>query len=279
MGALCISLQRVLTSLYTVQPGKGAVLITGGRSGIGRFCAEMLAKKGWTVFVTVRKAADAEAISSEGPLVPLVLDVTNDDHFAPALQQLEVALNKRSLKLAAVVANAGINPEGDAYSDAEEKGEVLKELAPISVARSVFDTNFMGVARTATTFLPRLREDRGRFIMIGSYFGTIAGALGLPHLYYESTKFALEGYADGLRRALKSEGVMVSMVKPGNIVTGMNDKHGEDNPKVVADAVNDAISASHPRARYYAGRVKSVPMWLICRIFSLLPEALTDCLL
>merc|ERR1719330_1846883 len=107
---LSVALQRVLTSVPTVQPEKGAVLITGGRSGIGRFCAELLAKRGWTVFVTVRRAADAEAISSEGTLAPLVLDVTNDDHFAPALEQMETILKERSLKLAAVVANAGINP-------------------------------------------------------------------------------------------------------------------------------------------------------------------------
>ena len=45
---------------------RDAVLITGGRGGIGRAVAEALAATGYTAIVTVRKPADVDAIKAGG---------------------------------------------------------------------------------------------------------------------------------------------------------------------------------------------------------------------
>ena len=70
--------------------------------------------------------------------------------------------------------------------------------------------------------------------------------------------------------------VRVSLIKPGNIVTGMSPKpYGEDEPAVVVRAVRHALGPA-PKRRYLAGRVKGWPVGLLCWIFTHMPSWLTD---
>jgi NAD(P)-dependent dehydrogenase (short-subunit alcohol dehydrogenase family) len=50
------------TTTTTALPGERAVLVTGCSSGIGHATALYLSQQGYTVFATVRKAADADAL-------------------------------------------------------------------------------------------------------------------------------------------------------------------------------------------------------------------------
>ncbi|MGD0782406.1 MAG: SDR family NAD(P)-dependent oxidoreductase [Candidatus Aminicenantales bacterium] len=66
-----------------------SVLITGSSSGIGRATAVHLARKGFTVFATVRKEADAEKLRGLGVagLVPLYpLDLAKPEQI-PAINE------------------------------------------------------------------------------------------------------------------------------------------------------------------------------------------------
>ena len=149
-------------------------------------------------------------------------------------------------------------------------------LANPTVATRVLQTNVVGVARVSRAFLPLLSEG-GRIINIGSYFGSIAGQAGLCHAYYESSKFALEGLSDNMRRSLRKRGIHVSLIKPGNIITDMN-SFGESPASVVAKDAEHAVSSQRPRARYYPGKVKGMPVRLVCWIFEMLPTSVTDAL-
>ena len=72
----------------------GSVLITGTSSGIGLAAAKHLAEKGFRVFGTVRKQADAERIKGKygaGEIVPVLMDVTDDasiERAAPVVASL-----------------------------------------------------------------------------------------------------------------------------------------------------------------------------------------------
>jgi NAD(P)-dependent dehydrogenase (short-subunit alcohol dehydrogenase family) len=66
------------------------------------------------------------------------------------------------------------------------------------VTNNVLDTNVVGCFRFTRAFLPLLKKGDASIVLIGSYFGSIAGAINLSHLAYESSKFALEGLADGI---------------------------------------------------------------------------------
>lgn len=265
-------------------PSASAVLITGGSRGIGRSTADHLLRRGYTVFVTVRKQAQVDELLAGGGDAaaaphPILMDVTDDDDMGPAVEAVSAALKKKNgVKLVAIVNNAGINPEGDAMAKAYAAGEEPENvLADPSVASRVLDTNVVGVARVTRAFLPLLSEgEGGRVVNIGSYFGSIAGKAGLSHAYYEASKFALEGLSDNFRRSLRGRGISVSLIKPGNIVTDMNKAFGEAGPEVVARDVEHAVGAPNPRARYYPGTVKGTPVSIACRIFELLPTWLVD---
>jgi NAD(P)-dependent dehydrogenase (short-subunit alcohol dehydrogenase family) len=269
---------------------KSAVLITGSSRGIGKALADVLSQMGYTVFGSVRSESSSPSSSLEectedknerhGRIIPVTFDVTSGEQIAKGVLVVEEYLKKKDLQLVAIVNNAGINPEGEAYSKLyfEEGKRPPNLLADPAVAEAVFATNVIGVARVTRAFQPLLVKEKGqgRIVLIGSYFGTISGGLGLSHLYYESTKFALEALSDGLRRGLKKEGIAVSLIKPGNIDTDMNRHAGESSTDVVSRDVIHAIESKNPRHRYYPGKVKGYPTRLLCFIFAVLPTWLTD---
>ena len=277
-------LSRSSKSKPAHDPSTSAILITGGGRGIGKATADHLLSLGYHVFVTVRKQSQYDAMESQTKGVedssdphPVLLDVSNDDRIASATKRVQSLCQSLDCQLIAVVNNAGINPEGDAMSEVYAKdGTPENVLADPTVATRVLQTNVVGVARVSRAFLPLL-SDGGRIINIGSYFGSIAGQAGLCHAYYESSKFALEGLSDNMRRSLRKKGIHVSLIKPGNIITDMN-SFGESPASVVAMDVEHAVSSQRPRARYYPGKVKGMPVRLVCWIFEMLPTSVTDAL-
>lgn len=191
-------------------PQKSAVLITGGARGIGRDTADYLISKGYSVLVTVRRQsqydemkAAAEESNNMTPY-PILFDVTEEKHVPTAVKQIKSFLDQDPKKeLIAVVNNAGIDPESEKITEGGTT-KIENILADPSVGSRVFETNVVGVGRVTKACLPILAEG-GTIVNIGSYFGSIAGALGLDHCYYESSKFALEGMTDNMRRSLKKK--------------------------------------------------------------------------
>lgn len=263
-------------------PSKSAVLVTGGGRGIGRSIADHLIQQGFVVLVTVRQQSQFDELEKQttklGPH-PVILDVTNDSHVDAAVKRVKDVLKEQKVELVAIVNNAGINPEGDIIADQIQANNkrLENEFADLSIASRVLETNVIGVARTTKAFLPILRTVKdARIVNIGSYFGSIAGKIGLSHAYYESSKFALEGLSDNMRRSLGPEGINVSLVKPGNIATDMNKMAGEVGPDVVAREVEHAIASLHPHPRYYPGKIFGRSVWLSCWIFEVLPTWIVD---
>ena len=230
-----------------------------GARGIGQDTADYLISQGYSVLVTVRKQSQydemkvaAEKSNNKSPY-PILLDVTQDKHIPTAMKQLKSFLEQYEKELIAVVNNAGINPEADKINEGGTP-KVENVLADPSVGSRVFETNVVGVGRVTKACLPFLVKG-GTVVILGSYFGSIAGAIGLDHCYYEASKFALEGMSDNMRRSLKKEGIRVALVKPGNIETDMN-SHGEVSTKIVAVDIEHAIASYTPKTRYYPGKVK-----------------------
>jgi len=259
------------------EPQKSAVLITGGARGIGRDTADYLISQGYSVLVTVRKQsqydemkAAADESNNKTPY-PILFDVTQEKHIPTALKQLKSFLDQHKKELISVVNNAGIHPESkNFFEDSEEKDF----LTDPSIGTQIFETNVIGVGRVTKACLPMLAEG-GTIVNLGSYFGSVAGALGLGHIYYESSKFALEGMTDNMRRSLKKKGIRVALIKPGNISTDMN-AHGESSTKEVAMDIEHAISSATPKARYYPGKVKGYSTKFVCLLYEMLPTSMVD---
>ena len=258
-------------------PSESAVLVTGGNRGIGRGTADYLAARGYTVFITVRKLPFE---TKNENIHPILLDVTNDNHMAPAVQAAQEILTTKKKKLVAIVNNAGVNPEQEIIVQNKREEKDNKQLVDPSVAEQVFACNVVGIARVTRAFLPLLFKTKdkriGRIVNIGSYFGSVAGLATLSHVYYEASKFAVEGLSDGMRRNLKNEGILVSLIKPGNIQTDMNPKFGEAGIEVVAKDIYHAIASPNPLSRYYPGTVFGYNCHLLCWAFDVLPTWITD---
>lgn len=185
---------------------RGAVVVTGASSGIGRETARRLAASGFRVFGSVRREEDAAGLRAEG-LEPVLMEVTDSASVAAARDAVLAALGETPL--VGLVNNAGAPAAGPL------------ELLPLEELRRVLDVNVVGVMAVTQAFLPALRRSGGRIVNMSSVSGRIAMPFAGP---YAASKFALEALSDSLRRELLGSGVRVMLIEPGSVRTPIWDK-------------------------------------------------------
>jgi NAD(P)-dependent dehydrogenase (short-subunit alcohol dehydrogenase family) len=210
-----------------------AVVVTGCSTGIGKTCALTLAREGYRVFAGVRKTEDGAALAAEAgsaALTPLMLDVTDAAQIARAVEEVSAALGDEG-ELAGLVNNAGIAVYGPL------------ELLPIEALRQQFEINVIGHVAVTQAFVPLLRRDRGRVIMIGSSSGFLTPPFLGP---YASSKCALESISDAFRRELAPWGIEVCLMQPGAVITPLWDKSIGDGDAWF-DALPDAVRNLYAR--------------------------------
>ena len=267
---------------------RGAVVVTGSSTGIGRSCALHLDRLGFKVFAGVRKEADRERLRAEASerLEPLILDVTDSEDISRAAEHVSEA------PLAGLVNNAGIGTGGPL------------ELLSLSDFRHQIEVNLIGQVAVTQAFIPALRRARGRLVFISS----IGGLLATPYMApYHASKFGIEAVGDVLRQELRQFGVQVSIVEPGSVATPIWDKgrataeavrgnlsaegqelYGESlaraeemlwqtagrgaPPEKVAKVVAHALTARRPRTRYPVGADARA----MATLRKLLPDRLRD---
>lgn len=187
-----------------------SVVVTGASTGIGWAIAKDLIGRGYRVFGSVRKQADGDRLSGEfGPsFTPLLFDVTDEAAVKAAAHKVREALGGETL--AGLVNNAGIAVAGP-----------VLEL-PIAEFRRQMEINVMGPVIATQAFGPLLGADpsrtgpKGRIVMISS----VAGRTGNPLLApYSTSKHAVEGLSESLRRELMLFGIDVIIVAPGAVKT------------------------------------------------------------
>jgi len=235
------------------------MLVTGVSSGIGREIAQLLAEHGARVFGTARNPKSASAIRG----VEIVrLDVTDDASVTEAVQ----GIVQKAGPIELLVNNAGYSFMG-----------ALEETS-VDEARQQFETNLFGVLRVTNAILPGMRQQGfGRIVNISS----VLGLLPAPYWgIYAASKHAVEGYTETLDHEVRRFGVRALLVEPaytktnirGNSkfakvsldvyaderkrLTGLvqqNIEHGDD-PRLVAEAVCQALTAKSPRLRHPVGK-------------------------
>jgi NAD(P)-dependent dehydrogenase (short-subunit alcohol dehydrogenase family) len=209
------------------------VLITGGSGGVGGALAQQMAADGWRVFATARDPEAVEKVSGvEGEVIPLALELTDDDSIAVAAATVRERVGPRGLD--ALVNNAGVIVQGPL------------ELVPTSELRRQFDINVLGQMAITQAVLPLLRTAHGRIVNIGAPSGRVAipmlGPIG-------ASKAALHFLNDSLRMELRHQGISVSLVIPGALETEIFNK---------AAAAAEAAGPSSPEAeRVYAKAVEA----------------------
>lgn len=203
------------------------MLITGASTGIGAATARQAVRRGFKVVLTARHAGKlAELVTELGDERALAqpCDVTS----LPQLQQVVAETLTRFSRLDVVFANAGLS-KGGVFLGGEDTEEAWREMIL---------TNVLGVALTARATLPELLRTRGHLLITGSVAGHVAPPQGL----YPSTKWALVGMSESLRKTVTPHGVRVTLVSPGRVDTPFWDGRASANfPTLTADDVAHAV--------------------------------------
>jgi len=190
---------------------KQVVLITGSSTGFGRLFTETLARKGHTVFATMRdpggrnvkNASEIRALAEKEslPIHVLEMDVTDD---ASVERAVDAAIAKAD-RIDVAINNAGYFLVG------------LEEAVTTEQARRLMDTNFLGVVRVNRAVLPHMRRQRSGVLM---HISSGAGRVILPSVgFYCASKFALEALAEAYSYELAAQGIESVIVEPGQYET------------------------------------------------------------
>lgn len=204
----------------------GIIVVTGTSTGIGNATAKALASRGFYVLAGVRREIDADAIRGKN-IEPVMLDITNEAHIANLVRRIKEDPEKRPLR--ALVNNAAIEINAPL--------EVLR----LSEWRRQFEVNVFGQVAMIQAVLPALLDSRGTIVNISSIGGKAAMAGYGP---YASTKFALEGLSDALRRELEPFGIKVIVIEPGGVVSPMSAQ-----VRIKAEKITKQMTPEH-RSRY-----------------------------
>jgi short-subunit dehydrogenase len=192
-------------AMIAIQPS--SILISGASSGIGAALAKLYAGPGVNLHLCGRDQERLGAVADDcrrrGAVVRAeVVDVR--DREAAAAWVL-AADDSRPIDL--IVANAGIAMGSGASDDEEER------------VRQIFAVNLDGVLNTVLPVLPRLRQRRSGQIAIVSSIAGYRGVPGTPA--YAASKAAVKAWGEGLRGRHAEEGIRVSVVCPGFVVSRM----------------------------------------------------------
>ena len=234
------------------------VLITGGSSGIGKSIGEFLHQKGFVVYGTSR---NPEKITNS--IFPLVaLDVRDKQSIVNCVAEVI----QKSGRLDIVINNAGVGITGP-----------IEEI-PTEEIRNNFETNLFGPIEVMKAVLPQMRAQKSGLII---NITSIAGYMGLPYRgIYSASKGALELITEALRMEVKSFGIQITNVAPGDFATNIAagryhapvvkgsayelpygntlkemDSHVDSgsNPNEMAEAIFAIIKTDKPKVHYKVG--------------------------
>lgn len=217
--------------------------ITGCSTGFGRELSKLLLESGAKVVVTARDAAKVQDLVEIAPenALALSLDVTNKAQVADAVSKAEAHFGSIDV----LVNNAGFG-----YFGAIEESDEAE-------ARSMFETNFWGLAEMTRAVLPGMRERRsGAIVNISS----IGGFVGFPGVgYYNATKFAVNGFSEALKKELDPLGIKVILVQPSGFRTDWAGRSANDATVSIGDYAETA-GANQAAIRGYSGNQPGDPV-------------------
>src|SRR5215203_3665570 len=217
--------------------------ITGCSTGFGRELAKYLLENGYRVVVTARNAEKVrDLVEINLPnAVSFNLDVTDKAQVQRVVSKAEEHFGKIDV----LVNNAGFGYFG-AIEESEEQ-EV----------RSMFETNFWGLANMTRAVLPKMRAQRsGTIVNISS----IGGFVGFPGVgYYNAKKFAVNGFSEALQKEVSPLGIKVIVVQPSGFRTDWAGRSANDAPHEIADYMETA-GANQAAIRGYSGNQPGDPV-------------------
>ena len=241
--------------------------ITGANKGMGAAIAKEALHRGYKVVATARNPERAGEILGNSPnLLIAKLDITNGEQVASAVNG---ALDRFG-RIDVLVNNAGYALLGF-FEEASEK-----------LIRQQIETNVFGTMKVTRAVLPIMRRQGSGLVIVFSSTSGIRSVGGSS--MYSASKFALEGWTEGMSIDLKPFGIRCMLVEPGpfrtdfaNVETSLTfsdleiddykeqretmyntfaslDQKQPGDPAKLAKALMTVVDASNPPLRLLAGK-------------------------
>ena len=219
------------------------IFVTGGSRGIGRAIALRFAREGAKVCVAARTSSDLDTVVTE-------IEAAGGEGIAAQTNMRDHGS-----------VEAAVYRAVDFF---EEEMDILVNNAGVFDVKSIEETdiamwerfvavNLTGPYVTTMEALPALKASSKPHIF---NISSIAGRQGFQgSSIYSATKYGLRGFSDGLREDLKSEGIRVSTIYPGQTdtsiwdgVEGEWDRSAMNKPEDVAEVIWQAYQADGEQA-------------------------------
>jgi len=194
---------------YSIDLSSRTALVTGGSRGIGRACADLLARAGARVALNyVRDEAAANTAVREiraagGEAMALAGDVSKPEDARQLVRDVVAAWQRLDI----VVNNAGVwleDPAGEGRLDVWDR---------------TYAINVSGCFLVTDAAVPHLEKTRGSVVFVSSTAGQRGEA---RHSAYAASKGALISYTKSLAAELGPRGIRVNCVAPGWVDTDMS---------------------------------------------------------
>ena len=173
------------------------IIITGAGEGIGKELALKLSLHNNIILIgrNIKKIEDLKNKLNLNNHLTVQCDIAVKENLEKAYNEI---VNKyKSIDI--LINNAGM-------SSAKKFNEYTDEEI-----EKVLDINIKGTILITKKFIEHLKKSKGAIVNIGSMFGEIAHPF---YTIYSSSKFAIKGFSDALRRELNHFKVKVFYVSP-----------------------------------------------------------------
>ncbi len=173
--------------------------VTGVSGGLGRSIAHAAAALGNTVIGTLRNASQFKEFEQlvPGRTFPVLLDVRDLEQSRSVIEKIEQDFDRIDV----LVNNAGYGLIGAVEEFSQEE------------IRDQMEVNFFAPVQLTQLVLPIMRKQKSGHIFNISSIAGLSGNHALA--MYNASKFALEGFSEGLSLEVKSLGIKVTIVEPG----------------------------------------------------------------
>lgn len=215
--------------MYQGIEGK-VVLIAGGAGGIGSGAAGLLASRGARVAIADIDEEKMESVVSgmslaNGHIKGYKVDVTDKDEMKAAVESVVADFGK----LDVLINSAGVM--------------LIRPMAEINTSEweTTIDLNIKGTLWGMAAALPVFLEQKsGHVINLGSVHGLKVFSPG--GAVHSGSKFAIRAITEGLRSEMAGIPIRVTMITPGAVDTGIQNKTiGTDSSRIL-EIYKNAIS-------------------------------------
>lgn len=189
--------------------GKTAI-VTGASSGIGEAIAHSLAQAGVKVALMARREDRIAALAKQlkdagGEAIAIKCDVADYSSISQAVAQTVQTWERVDI----LVNNAGVMYLGS-VSDAN-----------VADWEQMMRINVLGLMYCTRLVLPVMKQHGGGDIInISSVSGRVVSNRSAA---YSATKFAVNGFSEGLRQEVFKDKIRITVIEPGAVATELTD--------------------------------------------------------